>query len=382
MQHVLEGILVVELGTMITAPLAGMMLADLGARVIKVEHPAGGDPFRHYRGDLYSPHFFAYNRNKESIQLDLRSENGRSALQELLRRADVVLDNYRPGVMARLGLGDDALEKINPALIRCSITGFGTQGPYRDRPAYDSVGIALSGLASLLLDPLKPTAIGPTIADNVAGMYACYGILGALVRRLKTGEASRVEVNMLEASIAFIPDAFSTFTMLGIAPGPQTRVATSQSYALACSDGRLIAVHLSSPDKFWKGLTIAMQRPELEQDDRFRTRDLRVANYDVLTRELADTFLQRPRDEWCRRLEKEDVPHAPIKSASEVLEDPQVAEMKTFYQIDHPELGRLTGIQRPVTIDGLRGPNAAPAPVLGEHTAAIRREFNLDSRRQ
>jgi crotonobetainyl-CoA:carnitine CoA-transferase CaiB-like acyl-CoA transferase len=382
MQDVLAGVVVVELGTMITAPLAGMMLADLGARVIKVEHPDGGDPFRHYRGDLYSPHFFAYNRNKESIQLDLRSEDGRGALQELLRHADVVLDNYRPGVLARLGLGDQALEKINPALIRCSITGFGEQGPYRDRPAYDSVGIALSGLASLLLDPLKPTATGPTIADNVAGMYACYGILGALVRRLKTGKAARVEVNMLEASIAFIPDAFSTFTMLGIAPGPQTRVATSQSYALTCSDGRLIAVHLSSPDKFWKGLTVAMQRPELEQDDRFKTRDLRVKNYDVLTRELAETFLQRPRDEWCRLLEKEDVPHAPIKSPSEVLEDPQVAEMKTFYQLDHPQLGKLTGIQRPVRIDGLRGPNAAPAPVLGEHTAAVRREFSLDSPRQ
>ena len=199
MTQPLDGILVIELGTMITAPLAGMMLADLGARVIKVEHPKGGDPFRAYRGDLYSPHFSAYNRNKESIQLDLQSEAGQDKLHRLLRQADVLLDNYRPGVLDRLRLDDATLEQLNPRLVRCSITGFGDSGPYRDRPAYDSVGIAMSGLASLLVDPEEPNAAGPTIADNVTGMYACYGILGALVSRGKTGKGARISTNMLEA---------------------------------------------------------------------------------------------------------------------------------------------------------------------------------------
>ncbi len=377
MKQVLDGVLVIELGTMITAPLAGMMLADLGARVIKVEHPKGGDPFRAYRGDLYSPHFSAYNRNKESVQLDLQSEKGQDALHKLIARADVLLDNYRPGVLGRLRLDDDTLSKLNSGLVRCSITGFGTDGPYRDRPAYDSVGIALSGLASLLLDPADPNAAGPTIADNVTGMYACNGILGALVNKAKTGRGSRVETNMLESSIAFIPDTFANFTQLGIVAEPYTRVATSQSYALLCADGRMIAVHLSSPDKFWNGLLSAMGRPELASDGQFRTRDARVVHYEALKVELAKEFLQRPRAEWCRRLEAEDVPYAPIWNVPEVLADPQVRHLQTFYQMQHEKQGAVTGIQRPVLIDGERGPNRLAAPMLGEHTAAIFAEFNL-----
>lgn len=374
----LDGILVIELGTMITAPLAGMMLADLGARVIKVEHPKGGDPFRAYRGDLYSPHFSAYNRNKESIQLDLQTEAGQDRLHRLTRHADVLLDNYRPGVLERLRLDDTTLEQLNPRLIRCSITGFGGDGPYRDRPAYDSVGVAMSGLASLLLDPAAPNAVGPTVADNVTGMYACYGILGALVGRGKTGKGARVSASMLESTIAFIPDAFANFTRLGIVGDPHTRVATSQSYALACADGRMVAVHLSSPEKFWKGLLAAIECPGLGEDERFRTRDARVANYAALKAELADAFRTQPRAEWCRRLERQDVPHAPIWSVREVIDDPQVRHLGTFYEMRHPTEGSVTGIQRPVVIDGERGPNRRAAPALGEHTAAIFREFDLD----
>jgi formyl-CoA transferase len=375
MAQVLDGILVVELGTMITAPLAGMMLGDLGARVIKVEHPKGGDPFRTYRGDLYSPHFAGYNRNKESVQLDLQSADGQRDLHALLRRADVMLDNYRPGVLDRLKLDDATLEALNPGLIRCSITGFGADGPYRDRPAYDSVGVALSGISSLLLDPDDPQAAGPTIADNVTGMYACYGILGALVQKARTGRGARVETNMLETSIAFIPDSFTNFTMHGLVSGPLSRVATSQSYALMCADRHMIAVHLSSPDKFWQGLLTAMERPELGEDARFRSRDTRVKHYEELTAELARSFKERPRDEWCRRLEAQDVPHAPINSIPEVFDNPQVKFLDTFYQMTHPSMGPMTGIQRPVRIDGARGPTTLAAPVLGEHNEAIKKEF-------
>jgi crotonobetainyl-CoA:carnitine CoA-transferase CaiB-like acyl-CoA transferase len=378
MTQPLDGILVIELGTMITAPLAGMMLADLGARVIKVEHPNGGDPFRAYRGDLYSPHFSAYNRNKESIQLDLQSEAGQDKLHRLLRDSDVLLDNYRPGVLGRLRLDDETLEGLNPRLVRCSITGFGDDGPYRDRPAYDSVGIAMSGLASLLLDPASPQAAGPTIADNVTGMYACYGILGALVRRAKTGKGARVSTNMLESTIAFIPDAFATFTRLDIVSAPQTRVATSQSYAFLCEDDRMVAVHLSSPDKFWKGLLAAIRRPELAADERFSTREARVANYDLLKLELSRIFRKKTRAEWCRYLEAHDVPHAPIWSVPEVIDDPQVRHLGTFYDMQHPTEGAVTGIQRPVRIDGERGPTRMAAPALGEHSAAIAKEFKLN----
>jgi formyl-CoA transferase len=307
----------------------------------------------------------------------LQSEAGRANLHKLIRRAHALLDNYRPGVLVRLGLDDATLSRLNPGLIRCSITGFGDDGPYRDRPAYDSVGIAMSGLSSLLLDPAEPDAAGPTIADNVTGMYVCYGILGALVNKVRSGKGARVDVNMLESTIAFIPDSFANFTRLGIVGAPHTRVATSQSYAFLCADDRLIAVHLSSPDKFWRGLLSVIERPELAANERFRTRDARVTHYNALKAELAVAFRTRPRIEWCSRLEAQDVPHAPIWSVPEVLNDPQVRHLGTFCETRHDREGRGVGIHRPVLIDGERGPNRMAAPSLGEHSAAIAREFGL-----
>lgn len=377
MKDALEGTLVIELGTVLTAPLAGMMLADLGARVIKVEHPAGGDPFRRHAGKLYSPHFTSYNRNKESIQLDLQSEAGKADLLALLARADVLLENYRPGVMARLGLTEASLKALNPGLVWCSITGFGAEGPYRDRPCYDAVALGLSGLASLMLDPQAPSMSGPTISDNVTGMYACYGILGALMKRTRSGQGARVEVNMLEASIAFSPEGFAQYAGLGAAPQPRTRVAISQSYAFACADGRLLTVHLSSVEKFWTAFAEAIDRPELLRDERFLSPELRTRNYADLEREAARSFRTRPRDEWCERLAQRDVPFAPVYTVPEVMDDAQVRQAGTFYDFEHPEHGRIAGIHRPVTIDGERGPTSRPAPVLGQHGDAIRREFGL-----
>ena len=261
MTDVLKGVRVVELSTVITAPLTGLMLADLGAEVIKVEHPQGGDPFRNFRGGHYSPNFVAYNRGKRSIQLDLRSAAGRSVLLELIARADVLLENYRPGVMDKLGLGDDALRAANARLIHCSITGFGASGPYSARPAYDNVAVALSGILSLQLDPEHPQSSGPTIADNATGMFACYGILGALYERERSGRGHRVDVNMLEAGIAFIPDPFANYTRAGIKSDRLTRVAASQSFAFRCGDGKLLAVHLSSQPKFFEAMAAALERP-------------------------------------------------------------------------------------------------------------------------
>ncbi|MGJ7918253.1 CaiB/BaiF CoA transferase family protein [Massilia sp. LXY-6] len=377
MNHALEGILVIELGTVLTAPLAGMMLADLGARVIKVEHPNGGDPFRRHAGKLYSPHFASYNRNKESIQLDLQSEAGKAELLALLARADVLLENYRPGVMARLGLTEAALNDINPRLVWCSITGFGSEGPYADRPCYDAVALGLSGLASLMLDPAQPAMNGPTISDNITGMYASYGILGALMQRHRTGKGARVEVNMLEASIAFSPEGFAQYTRLGAVPTPQTRVAISQSHAFPCADGRLVAVHLSSVEKFWQAFVAVIERPDLLEDSRFLTPELRTRHYAELNQDVARTFRTRTRDEWCERLARSDVPFSPVNTIPEVMEDPQVRQLRTFYEIAHPEHGKMIGIHRPVSIDGARGPTTRAAPVLGEHSAAIRAEFKL-----
>jgi crotonobetainyl-CoA:carnitine CoA-transferase CaiB-like acyl-CoA transferase len=379
---VLKGVRVVELGTMITAPLTGMMLADLGADVVKVERPDGGDPFRSFRGGLYSPHFIAFNRNKRSVTLDLQTEGGKASLRALLREADVLLDNYRSGVMDRLGFSAEFIRVEYPKLIWCSITGFGADGPYADRPAYDAVAGALSGLASLTLDPEKPAASGPTIADNVTGMYAAYGVLGALYERERTGRGRRIEANMLEAAVAFVPDAFSNFTRMRIDNQPSTRVASSQSFAFRCGDGKLLALHLSSPQKFWERLVDVVERPDLNDDVRFSTRDARVRNYTVLEKELAEIFARKDRLYWVTELERADVPFAPVQTVAEVLEDPQVKHLGTFYEEVHPTEGPLTLVRRPVLIDGVRDIPSLPPPTLGEHTSEVLAELASAGRKK
>ena len=378
MTEVLKGVRVVELGTMITAPLAGMMLADLGAEVIKIEHPQGGDPFRSFRGGLYSPHFVAYNRGKRSMKLDLRNDDGRKVIRKLLARTDILIENYRAGVMERLGLDSDVLTATNARLIHCSITGFGASGPYSSRPAYDSVGLALSGIASLLLDPENPQACGPTIPDNATGMFACYGILGALYERERTGRGRRIEVNMLEAAISFIPDPFANHTQMGIKNDPLTRVASSHSFAFRCADGKLLAIQLSSQPKFWEGMLTAIGRIGLANDERFQTRDVRIKNYAVLTQVLAETFVAKPRAQWMALLEANDVPFAPVHNIPDVIADPQVEHLETFRTLRHPTEGEIVAIRRPVRIDGGRDGSDLPAPTFGQHTGEVLSELGYN----
>ena len=280
--------------------------------------------------------------------------------------------------MEKLGLGDDVLAQTNARLIHCSITGFGETGPYSARPAYDNVAVALCGILSLQLDPEHPQSSGPTIADNATGMFACYGILGALYDRERSGRGHRVDVNMLEAGIAFIPDPFANYTRAGIVSDRLTRVAASQSFAFRCGDGKLLAVHLSSQPKFFEAVAAAFERPELLQDERFTTRDLRIRNYGELTRIFAEVVETKPRAHWMNALEANDVPFAPVNSLQDVLDDPQVQHLRTFYQQTHPTKGEITAIHRPVLIDGGRDEQALPAPTLGEHTDAVLTELGYD----
>jgi formyl-CoA transferase len=367
----LEGIRVIDLGAFITAPLAGMMLADMGAEVIKIE-PEEGDPFRRGHGTLYGATFVAYNRNKKSVVIDLATEAGRGSLLALARGADVLIDNFRPGVLARLGIDSAALRADNKRLVHCSITGFGTKGPYRDRPAFDAVGQALSGIASLLVDPVEPHCFGPTITDNVTGMYACSGILAALVERGRTGKGRRIEVNMLEASMAFVHDAYTNFTCAGIAGTRFSRVNRSQSFAVRCGDGKLLALQLSTREKFWRELAASLDDPKLAADERFATHQQRVQNFHLLEAILGEAFARRPRGEWMARLDATDVPFAPIHSLGEALADPQVEALGTKLTLTHPREGEIVTIACPILADGAR-PRAemAPPPTLGEHTDEV-----------
>lgn len=369
--QVLRGVRVIELGGFISGPYAAQLLAELGATVIKIEPPNGGDPFRSFDGSNYSPQFCAYNKHKQSVTLDLSRAEGKSVLLRLLAEVDVVLDNFRPGVLARLGLSDATLEAANPGLIRASLTGFGASGPYARHPAYDTVAMAMSGLLSQLLDPDRPRITGPAIADAISGMYTAIGILGALVERARTRRGRRVEVAMVEAVAAFATEPFSGYFAKGVPPRPYDRAAVSQSYALRCSDGRLIGLHLSSPQKFWEGLLAAVDRPDLANDPKFASRSARMEHYEELSDALATTFSSRPRRFWQERLREHDVPHAPNYDLNEVEEDPQVQHLGTFQTLQHSLHGDVRGVASPILFDGGRASGGTAPPSLGEHTADV-----------
>jgi len=248
----LAGIRVVEQGTFITGPCAGMMLADLGADVIKIESPEG-DPYRTYQGGQYSPHFQAYNRNKRSLALDMKQAADCGLFAALVREADVYIQNFRPGTAERLGAGSARLQELNPRLVYCSISGFGSSGPYRDRPSYDSVAQALSGFLSVVVDYRRPQFLGPALADAITGLYAAQGILAALVQRGRSGRGCHVEVSMLEAMAHFAVEPFAAYFALGETPTSADRPRLAQAYILHTADERLIAIHLSSLEKFWQG---------------------------------------------------------------------------------------------------------------------------------
>lgn len=368
----LDGLRVIEIGTMITAPLTAMILAEMGAEVIKIERPEG-DPFRSFVGGSYAPHFRAYNKGKASVTLDLRQEADRIRLRALLRGADALVENFRPGVMDRLGFSAKTIARDYPALVHCSITGFGADGPYHARPAYDTVALALSGIANLKIDPENPGISGPTISDNVTGMYAAQAILAALLGRARGGTARRVEVNMLEASIAFTPDSFAMADE-GHTVDRLTRVRASQSFAMTTADARVLVIHLSSAVKFWDALLAATEDPVLSDDERFATRQGRYENYTALQETLNCVFRARTLADWSARLSDNDVPFSPALRIDEVPENEQVRHLRSFITIEAADGLTYRAIAAPVRFDGKRPPLRRAPPLLGQDNADFTRE--------
>ena len=375
MAKVLDGIRVLEMGTFITGPAAGMFLADLGAEVIKIERPGTGDPFREYKGGLYSPHFQSYNRNKQSVALDTAKPDDRAVLHAMAKDADAFIQNFRPGVAERLGAGEADLRALNERLVYCAISGFGSSGPDRDKPAYDTVAQAVSGYLRLLVRPESPRVVGPAIADVVTGFYAAFGILGAIVERGRTGKGRRVEVSMLEAMCHFNIDSFTHFYAAGEVMTPYSRPSVSQSYVFACADRKWIALHMSSPQKFWTGLANALGRPDLFADTRFASREARIQHQAELIEVMAPIFRTKPIAEWCGRLEAEDVPHAPAYDADEALETPQAKHLQLLVEAERPGADPFRTIRNPLSFDGERSLDVSPPPVLDEHGPALRARY-------
>lgn len=378
--RVLDGIRVLDLGNFITAPLATMLLADLGADVVKIERPDGGDPFRSFKDGLYSAQFQAHNRNKRSVALDYTKPEGLEVLLALVREADVLVMNNRPGVAERLGLGYERLRAVNPRLVYCSITGFGEDGPYAQRPAFDNVGQALSGWMSRhRVAGDDPRVVGPAVSDAATGFVAALNIVGALCERNRSGQGHRVDVNMLEATLALGAEPLGQFLATGAAAPVYQRAAMSQAYTLTCKDGKRIGLHLSSPDKFWAGLCKVIEREAWI--GKYPKRLDRVNNYDQLAVELDAIFRTRPRAEWTARLEAEDVPFAPELALEELEHDPHLQHLALFHEMHHPRYGTVRMPHRAARIDGSRDTTLRPPPDLGEHTDEILTPLGISAER-
>jgi crotonobetainyl-CoA:carnitine CoA-transferase CaiB-like acyl-CoA transferase len=372
MVKVLEGVRVLEMGTFITGPAAAMFLADMGADVVKIERPKTGDPFRAFNGGLYSPHFQTYNRNKRSLTLDTRNAADLKFLDELAGNADVFIQNFRPGVAEDLNVGAARLQGLNPRLIYCGISGFGHDGPDRERPAYDTVAQAASGWLRLLINPENPRVVGPAIADAVTGMYAAFGILGALHERGRTGRGRRIDVSMLEAMCHFNLDDFTHYFSQNEIMGPYSRPSVSQSYVFECADGKWIALHMSSPEKFWEGLANTIEQPDLFKDPRFADRPARIRHQEDLIALMTPIFRRKNRADWCATLDKEGVPFSPIYDSSEALQDKQAKFLGIEVEAQHPIMGRFRTVRFPVNFDGKPISDIRPPPTLGEHNDDIR----------
>jgi crotonobetainyl-CoA:carnitine CoA-transferase CaiB-like acyl-CoA transferase len=375
-----EGVRVLDLSRMLAGPYGSLLLADMGAEVIKIEEPDGGDPIRAmgppFLPDGESAYFLAVNRNKKSVALDLTKEAGREVFYDLVRRSDVVLENFRPGIMERLGCAAAKLRSLNPRVIVCSISAYGQEGPYRDWPAFDLALQAMGGALSLTGEPGgRPARMGLPIGDLAGGLFGAFAVAGALLRRERTGEGAHIDLALLDCQVSLLTYIAQYFWTDGRVPGPlgSAHASVVPYGALASRDGHLIVAVFA--EKFWSGFCRAVGRPEWEHDPRFATNPDRVAHRDALMPLVEAEFATRPTAEWLRRLQAEGVPAAPIQSVDRVLDDPQVKLRAMVVEMSHPVHGRLPTLGTPLKIDGALGLHAAPPPRLGEHTEEVLRDL-------
>ena len=377
----LSGYRVLELAHLIAGPACGMYLADMGADVVKIEQPGGGDASRTAYGahlGAESAVFLTVNRNKRSVALDLARPDGLAAFDRLVARADVVLEAYRGGVAERLGIDWPRLARINPRLVYCSLSAFGPDGPWRDKPGVDMLVQAMGGLMAVMGEPDGPPVLcGAPVLDTVGALMAGQGILTALLHRERTGEGQRVDVSLLAGTLLAHAARLSIFLATGEEPG---RWGSGHPYivpfqAFETSDGWVyVAVWL---DRLWAPFCDAIDHPLLARDPRFATRVDRVQRRAELTAELAPVFRTRTVADWMARLEAHDVLCAPVNRYSDLPGDPQIAASRLIVEQEHPRAGRFRTLDTPIRFDRTPGGIRTPAPALGEHTDAVLAEAGL-----
>ncbi len=378
--NLFEGVRVLDLSRMLAGPYGSMLLADMGAEVIKVEEPDGGDPMRvmgpPFLPDGESAYFLSINRNKKSVALDLTKPEGRRVFLDLAAEADVVWENFRPGVMERLGLAYAALAAVNPRVIMCSISAYGQDGPYRDWPAFDLALQAMGGAMSVTgEDGRPPVRMGLPMGDLAGGMFGAFAVAGALFRRERTGQGAHVDLSLLDCQVSLLTYMAQYFWTDGRVPRPlgSGHASVVPYGALATRDGHLIVAIFA--EKFWAGFCAALERPEWERDARFATNRERVARRAELMALIEARVRELTTDEWLRRLHAAGVPAAPILAVDRVLDDPQVRHRRMVVELEHPRHGALATLGTPIKVDGALEAPLAPPARLGEHTEAVLREL-------
>ncbi|MGH7797700.1 MAG: CaiB/BaiF CoA transferase family protein [Candidatus Binatia bacterium] len=368
----LEGFTCIEVSGHVAGPYAGSLLGDLGCDVIKVELPNGGDTHRgrnpKYEG--YGPSFRALNRNKKSVTLNLREKKAREILLKLLATADIFLENFRPPTRKNLGLDYEELAKLNPKLIHCSISGYGQSGPYRDKPGFDTIGQALSGMMSLVTDLDDPKVAGVSFVDHSAGIFAANGIMAALLARAKTGRGQFIDVSLLQVAIAFIESHVADYLNGGEAVSREN-FPKGRIYSLLDCDHKPFMVHLSGHNEAWEGLLKAAELDELVGDPRFAARKHRTDRHEEIVTILRRQFGGKSREYWLPRLDANQIPNAPINTIPEVFDHPQVKHMGIPKQISHPKMGATNLVGSPINLSDTPPKFFHPAPLLGEDTEEI-----------
>ena len=380
----LSGVRVIELAHIMAGPVCGLMLADMGADVIKVEKVPGGDDARRFVPPDIGGESAAYmmmNRNKRGIALDLKQHSASDALLELIKSADVIIENYRIGTMEKLGLSYEALKALNPGLIYCEVSGFGRSGPYKDRGGFDLIAQGMSGLMSITGEGpgRPPVKVGAPISDITAGILAAMGVVSAYTHRLKTGEGQRVDTSLFEAAITHTYWQSAICFATGIAPGPMGSAhplnAPYQSFK--SKDGWINIGAANQAN--WERMLTAIGAPELNEDERFSSNHARMNNLEALVEILNDHLAEKTTDEWMALLKAVGVPAGPVLDVAQMHEDPQVLAREMVTQVEHPTAGVVKTIGLPVKFSKTPGKVINAAPLYGQHTCEVLEEIGLNS---